>query len=82
MRVDERDGATAEVACRRCATTVRVRKSSAVQTSIQWQGDAAATCSELAEHRAAGLHPAQLPTCSALRASIDEAVRAGVVPVE
>ena len=85
MRVDERDGAAAsgpfEVACRRCATTVLVRKSSAAQTSIQWRGESSATCTELAERRAAGLHPALVPACEALRGSIDDAVRAGRVPV-
>jgi hypothetical protein len=82
MRLDERDGAMAEVACHRCATTVYVRKSGVAQTSIQWRGDAAATCTELAERRAAGVHPAQVASCEALRNSIDEAVRAGTVPVE
>lgn len=81
-RSDERDGVLAEVACRRCATVVGVRKSSAAQTSVQWRGDSAATCTELAEHRAGGLHPALVPACEALRASIDEAVRAGLVPVD
>jgi hypothetical protein len=82
VRTDERDGAMSEVTCRRCATVVLVRKSSVAQTSIQWRGDAAATCTELAERRAANLHPAQIPSCEALRDSIDEAVRAGRVPVE
>jgi hypothetical protein len=86
LRPDERDLATsreaAEVVCRRCATVVRVRKSSAAQTSVQWQGDSAATCSELAERRAAGMHPALVPRCESLAASIDEAVQAGRVPFE
>ena len=85
VRVDERDTApgreAAEVACRRCATTVLVRKNSAAQTSIQWRGDAAATCTELAERRAAGLHPALVPRCEALASSIDEAVADGRIPV-
>jgi hypothetical protein len=82
-RVDERDVARqeADVACRRCGTVVGVRKNSASQTSIQWRGDSAATCTELAEQRAAGLHPALVPKCEALTESIDEAVRAGQVPV-
>jgi hypothetical protein len=80
MRVDERDGATTEVVCHRCATTVHVRKSSLAQTSVQWRGESWATCAELAEKRAAGQHPAQVPTCTALRASIDQAVRDGKVP--
>ena len=84
MRVDERDGAWQpyEVSCRRCATTVLVRKNSLAQTSVQWRGSSAETCTELAERRAAGLHPALVPTCEALRGSIDEAVRDGRIPVE
>lgn len=82
VRVDERDGTWADVACRRCATIVGVRKNSSAQTSVQWRGDAAATCTELAEHRAEGRHPALVPACEALSASIEEAVRAGQVPVD
>jgi hypothetical protein len=83
VRVDERDTARdeAEVSCRRCGTVVGVRKNSVSQTSIQWRGDSAATCAELAERRAEGLHPALVPKCGALTESIDEAVRAGLVPV-
>ena len=85
VRVDERDTApgreATEVSCRRCATTVLVRKNSAAQTSVQWRGDAAATCTELAERRAAGLHPGLVPKCEALSASIDEAVAEGRIPV-
>jgi hypothetical protein len=82
-RVDERDAARreADVACRRCGTVVGVRKNSASQTSIQWRGDSAATCTELAERRAGGLHPALVPKCQALTESIDEAVHEGRVPV-
>ena len=85
VRPDERDEAPGwglhEVTCRRCATTVLVRKSSRAQTSIQWRGDSAASCSELAEHRAAGVHPALVPACASLRQTIDDAVREGLVPV-
>ena len=85
MRADERDDtpgwAMHEVACRRCATTVLVRKSSHAQTSVQWRGDSGESCAELAEHRAAGRHPALVPACEALRASIDDAVRDGRLQV-
>ncbi len=81
MRVDERDGAMAEVTCHRCATTVLVRKNSAAQTSVQWRGESTATCTELAARRAEGQHPALVPRCEALRASIDRAVQSGLVPV-
>jgi hypothetical protein len=83
-RVDERDVARreADVACRRCGTVVGVRKNSLSQTSVQWRGDSASTCTELAERRAAGQHPALVPKCQALTESIDEAVQAGLVPVD
>lgn len=82
-RVDERDAARqeAEVACRRCGTVVGVRKNSPSQTSIQWRGDSASTCTELAERRAAGLHPALVPRCEAMSDSIDAAVAEGRIPV-
>ena len=82
-RVDERDseGQEAQVACRRCGTVVGVRKNSMSQTSIQWRGDSGSTCAELAERRAAGLHPALVPKCEALTRSIDEAALAGQIPV-
>ena len=85
IRADERDEIPGwglhEVACRRCAATVLVRKSSSAHTSIQWRGDAASICTELAERRAAGLHPGLVPACSALRDTIDEAVREGWLQV-
>ena len=85
MRTDERDATPGwprgDVACHRCGTTVQVRKSSLAQTSVQWRGDAAARCAELAEHRAAGQQPGLVPACEALRKSIDEAVRDGLLPV-
>jgi hypothetical protein len=84
VRVDERDCASGQeasaVTCVRCGTVVLVRKSSPAQTSVQWRGESWATCTELAEKRAAGQHPAQVPTCRALRTSIDDAVRDGKVP--
>ena len=70
-----------EVSCRRCATTVLVRKSTVQQTSIQWLSDAGETCTELAERRAAGVHTALVAGCVALRESIDDAVREGRLEV-
>ncbi len=69
------------VACRRCATTVLVGKHSLAHTSIQWRGDAGALCEELAARRAAGERTALVPVCESLRASIEEAVREGSLPV-
>jgi hypothetical protein len=70
-----------EVTCRRCATTVLVLKNSREQTSIQWLGDAGATCTELAEKRAAGVPTARVQRCESLRESIDDAVRDGLLEV-
>ncbi|MDP9100882.1 MAG: hypothetical protein M3N21_01895 [Actinomycetota bacterium] len=78
---DRRSSPSAEVTCRRCATTVLVAKFSLAQTSIQWRGDAGATCAELARRRAAGQDTALVPACESLRESIDEAVREGLVEV-
>ncbi len=70
-----------EVACRRCATTVLVRKNTLTQTSIQWLGDAGAVCAELAEKRVAGVHTGRVARCESLRTSIDEAVADGRLEV-
>ena len=70
-----------ELSCRRCATTVLVRKNTLTQTSIQWLADAGTTCTELAEQRAAGRPTGLVSGCTALRESIEDAVREGRLPV-
>ncbi len=66
-------GGFEELVCERCAALVRVRKSSPQQTSVQWSTEAVRQCvNELG---------ALVPTCPALRASIDRAVRAGRLEV-
>lgn len=70
-----------ELACRRCATTVLVRKNTRTQTSIQWLADAGETCTELAEQRAAGTPTGLVSGCSALRESIEDAVTEGRISV-
>lgn len=70
-----------DLACRRCGTSVLVRKNTLSQTSIQWLADAGETCTELAEQRAAGVPTARVAGCAALRESIDEAVRDGRLEV-
>ena len=67
------EGGYAELSCARCAALVRVRKSSPQQTSVQWTTAATSLC-------AAKLN-ALVPTCPDLRASIDDAVRAGKLEV-
>lgn len=60
-----------ELACARCGALVRVRKSSPQQTSVQWTIRATGQCTT------EGGLGALVPTCPDLRASIDDAVRAG-----
>ncbi len=70
------------VGCHACPTEVLVRKASAVQTSVQWSADPAATCPEFAALVAAGEVGARIDTCPKLREAIEDAVAAGrlVVP--
>jgi hypothetical protein len=67
------EGGFAELSCERCCAVVRVRKSSPQQTSVQWTTKATGAC----VHRLGPL----VPTCLDLRASIDDAVRAGKLEV-
>lgn len=65
-------------ACRMCGNRVLVKKNSRAHTSIEWTE--ATRCSEFA------LSPdltsrAMQPTCSAMRASIEDAVQAGAIVV-
>jgi hypothetical protein len=69
------------VRCHACASEVRVRKSSAAQTSVQWSGDPAATCPEFASRVAAGEVGARIDTCPRLRRSIEDAVASGSLTV-
>ncbi|MGV8871305.1 MAG: hypothetical protein ACOH2Q_02175 [Rhodococcus sp. (in: high G+C Gram-positive bacteria)] len=70
-----------EVRCQRCATAVLVRKSTEIQTSVQWVGSASGSCPEIASEVARGRHPGLVDGCTALAASVAAAVRAGDVTV-
>jgi len=67
------EGGYHELTCARCCALVRVRKSSPQQTSVQWTAQATGRC--------AARLTALVPTCLDLRASIDDAVRAGKLEV-
>ncbi|MGW4339348.1 hypothetical protein ACWEK5_42150 [Rhodococcus koreensis] len=67
------------VECRRCGNAVLVEKYSEAHTSVQWLGDAEQTCPEFALRAQEGEHSMFVPTCSALRGSIDDAVEDGRV---
>ena len=80
VRPDNRlaDTPMAPVACRRCAATVLVRKSSWHQTSVQWDAAAAPRCQE--RHDAQRLLPGGLfLNCSALGDSIADAALRGAL---
>lgn len=67
------------VACRNCGARVLARKSSWNQTSVQWNAEATARCAERADAQkivTPGSRAVFL-VCSALSASIVDAVRHG-----
>jgi hypothetical protein len=66
----------APVTCANCSARVLVRKSSWNQTSVQWNAEASARCSERTVHVGLGVFLA----CSALKDSIISAVRHGDLP--
>ena len=67
------------VTCRNCGARVLARKSSWNQTSVQWNADATARCAERAEAQKISVPGGRgvFLACSALRASILDAVRHG-----
>lgn len=66
-----------ELTCGTCRTTVLAEKFSPSHTSIQWLEDAAHACPEFARIIAAGENVSAIPTCPALRETIEEAARNG-----
>lgn len=81
IRLD--DAPMVPVTCARCGAGVQARKSSWNQTSVQWTGPALERCEErctagqLATSGGRGVFLA----CSALRESIEDAVRVGTLSV-
>ncbi|TWG99270.1 hypothetical protein L615_002700000510 [Nocardioides sp. J9] len=70
-----------EVACLDCLARVRVKKNSEHHTSVQWSTQARADCQEFQRRGTApGGRDVHQP-CPRMMASIDEAVRAGDVPI-
>ena len=63
------------VSCQDCLAVVGVQKNSVHHTSIQWSAEALDACAEMGRPRE--LHAG----CPRLRASIEQAVRAGDVPI-
>ncbi|GAA3543118.1 hypothetical protein [Nocardioides daeguensis] len=70
-----------DVACLDCLARVRVKKNSDHQTSVQWSAEARSACQEFVRRdQRPGGRDVHKP-CTRLMASIDDAVRAGDVPV-
>lgn len=79
-RTDERlvETPMQSLTCHSCAARLLVRKSSAQQTSVQWNAEALAACHELGTSPMPG--PA-LAGCSRLHEAIVHAVVTGDLPV-
>lgn len=71
----------AEVACLDCLATVRVKKNSEHQTSLQWSSDGSSRCQEFSRRDDGPARRDLHKPCPRMMASIDAAVRAGEVPV-
>jgi hypothetical protein len=85
IRVDNRLDETPmrPVVCDNCGARVLARKSTWNQTSVQWNADASARCTERAEAQKVSAHAARgvFLVCSALSESITDAVRHGNLPI-
>jgi hypothetical protein len=67
----------AEVDCRFCHASVKVKKLGAPYTAVQWNTDATVRCAYFAEIRAGGGSSARIPSCPRLGDSIKHAVAEG-----
>ena len=74
------EGRLVDVACQQCDAHVRVRKNSEYHTSIQWTADAVARCEEFARTAADGSRVVH-ESCPRLKASIEQAVKTGRLPM-
>ncbi len=70
-----------EVACLDCLAKVGVKKNSERQTAIQWTDSARRACPEFARMDQTPQGRAVRAACPRLSASIDAAVRDGVIPI-
>ena len=69
------------VECATCGNQVLCKKFSMAHTSVQSTADAAVACAEFRERVAGGESSARIPTCRALRESVDRAVANGTLAV-
>ncbi|MFD0855711.1 hypothetical protein ACFQ07_25945 [Actinomadura adrarensis] len=68
------------VSCHRCGTCVLVKKNHLAHTEIQWTTDTGG-CVELWQGVRPDVLQSVTPTCGELRASVERAIRDGVLPV-
>lgn len=80
-RPDERRFWYCPVQCAECGAVVRAAKFSVQHTSVQWDCAAVRQCAEFASRAAAGEQTPLIERCDAMRASIENAVREGRLPV-
>ncbi|MGH3300090.1 MAG: hypothetical protein ACRDOK_00175 [Streptosporangiaceae bacterium] len=80
-RPDERRFRYCAVPCAECGAVVRAAKFSGQHTSVQWDVAAVRRCAEFARRAAAGEQTPLIERCDAMRASIENAVREGRLPV-
>ncbi|AFA75137.1 hypothetical protein GPOL_c41300 [Gordonia polyisoprenivorans VH2] len=71
-----------ELRCTECTVAVLVEKYSPSHTSVQWLEDAGDTCPEFHRRLVAGENSAAIPTCHALRDTIEQAARSGVLATD
>lgn len=84
IRPDNRllDVPLVRVGCGRCGATVRVRKSTWAQTSVQWDAAALDACIQRRQALALADHGrGAFLVCSELRDSIEDAARRGELPI-
>lgn len=67
----------ADVDCRFCHASVKVKKLGAPYTAVQWNSEASGRCAYFAEVRAEGGNSARIPSCPRLSDSIKHAVAEG-----
>lgn len=70
-----------EVACLDCLAKVGVKKNSDQHTSVQWNREALGNCQEFGRQDPGAVRRDAHKPCTRMMASIDDAVRAGVVPI-
>ena len=67
------------VECRRCGTTVEVKKLGPAYTAVQWNSSSLGRCAHFAEERAAGRDSSRTRSCPHLTQSIRHAVAEGLL---